>query len=266
MWRKSNEARPNPAASKTPAPAGTAETQKQTQAASNQTSTSNQSSSSQQNSTTAGQTNGSSTAANSAKPAAATPVANSTSASAASVATTPAPAASAAVPPATTTAPAAASAAKNASAWTVPQAPAPTPQPVRTEEPSTISAGLKIKGEITGTSDLTIDGETQGKVRLTNGRVTVGPKGRVVADIDAREIVVNGTVQGNLKASDSVRLGPSGHVEGSILTARIGIDDGARLRGNVEMIRAGETPESSKRGQDAQTARAATASASQDSD
>lgn len=272
MWRKSNEARPNPAASKTPAPAGTAETQKQTQAASNQTSTSqqsstsNQSSSSQQNSTTAGQTNGSSTAANSAKPAAATPVANTTSASAASVATTPAPAASAAVPPATTAAPAAASAAKNASAWTVPQAPAPTPQPVRTEEPSTISAGLKIKGEITGTSDLTIDGETQGKVRLTNGRVTVGPKGRVVADIDAREIVVNGTVQGNLKASDSVRLGPSGHVEGSILTARIGIDDGARLRGNVEMIRAGETPESSKRGQDAQTARAATASASQDSD
>lgn len=125
---------------------------------------------------------------------------------------------------------------------------------------------MKIKGDITGTSDLTIDGETQGKVRLTNGRVTVGPKGRVIADIDAREIVVNGTVQGNLKASDSVRLGPSGHVEGSILTARIGIDDGARLRGNVEMIRAGETLESSKRQDNAQTARAATASASQDSD
>jgi cytoskeletal protein CcmA (bactofilin family) len=138
---------------------------------------------------------------------------------------------------------------------------------VRTEEASTISAGLKIKGEITGTSDLTIDGETQGKVRLTNGRVTVGPSGRVIADIDAREIVVNGTVQGNLKASDSVRLGPSGHVEGSILTARIGIDDGARLRGNVEMIRAGETLESSKRERpENSTARAATASASQDSD
>lgn len=261
MWRKSNEARPNPAASKTPAPAGTAETQKQTQAASNQTSTS------QQNSTTAGQTNGSSTAANSAKPSAATPVANTTSGNATSAATTPAPAVSAAAPPATTAAPAVAQAAKSATAWAVPQAPAPTPQPVRTEEPSTISAGLKIKGEITGTSDLTIDGETQGKVRLTNGRVTVGPKGRVIADIDARDIIVNGTVQGNLKASDSVRLGPSGHVQGSILTARIGIDDGARLRGNVEMIRAGETPESSKRGQDnSQTARAATASASQDSD
>lgn len=108
--------------------------------------------------------------------------------------------------------------------------------------PSTISAGLKIRGEITGTSDLIIDGDTQGKIRLTNGCVTVGPSGRVTADIDARDIVVNGTVQGNLKASESVRLGPRSHVEGSVLTPRIGIDDGARLRGNVEMTRPGETP------------------------
>ena len=119
----------------------------------------------------------------------------------------------------------------------------------RASEPvgsSTISAGLKIKGEITGTSDLTIDGETQGKVRLVNGCVTVGPSGQVHADIEARDIVVNGEVQGNLKASESVRIGPSGSVEGSVLTRRIGIDDGARLRGNVEMIRAGEAPQSAK--------------------
>jgi cytoskeletal protein CcmA (bactofilin family) len=244
MWRKSNEARPNPAASKTPAPAGTAETPKQTQAVP------------QQSSTTSPQANGSSTAANAAKTPAAIPTAtNATSANTTSAATTPAPATSVPAP------------VKSAPVPPVTQAQAAAPTPVRTEEASTISAGLKIKGDITGTSDLTIDGEAQGKVRLTNGRVTVGPKGRVIADIDAREIVVNGTVQGNLKASDSVRLGPSGHVEGSILTARIGIDDGARLRGNVEMIRAGETPESNKRGQDnAQTVRAATASASQDSD
>lgn len=108
--------------------------------------------------------------------------------------------------------------------------------------PSTISAGLKIRGEITGTSDLIIDGDAQGKIRLTNGCVTVGPSGRVTADIDARDIVVDGTVQGNLKATQSVRLGPNSHVEGSVLTPRIGIDDGARLRGNVEMTRPGETP------------------------
>ena len=147
--------------------------------------------------------------------------------------------------------------------------PAPAAAPARTPavaEASTISAGLKIKGEITGTSDLTIDGETQGKVRLTNGRVTVGASGRVIADIDAREIVVNGTVQGNLKAGDSVRIGPSGRVEGSILTARFGIDDGARLRGNVEMIRPGEGQEASRRErpETAQTARAASASVTQE--
>jgi cytoskeletal protein CcmA (bactofilin family) len=142
----------------------------------------------------------------------------------------------------------------------------PVPEPVDSGGASTISSGLKIKGEITGTSDLTIDGETHGKVRLVNGRVTVGASGRVHADIEAREIVVNGEVQGNLKASESVRLGPSGSLEGSVLTRRIGIDDGARLRGNVEMIRAGETPESAKDepAKSTQAVRAASASAHED--
>lgn len=135
-------------------------------------------------------------------------------------------------------------------------APSPAPTPVSVAPPppmepiaapvsggsSTISAGLKIKGEITGTADLVIDGDTQGKILIADGRVTVGPNGRVNADIDAREIVVNGSVQGNLKATESVRLGANSHVQGSVLTPRIGIDDGARLRGNVEMTRAGETP------------------------
>jgi len=142
---------------------------------------------------------------------------------------------------------------------------ATAPAPVGSGGASTISPGLKIKGEITGTSDLTIDGETQGKVRV-NGRVTVGTNGRVHADIEAREIVVNGEVQGNLKASESVRIGSSGCVEGSVLTRRIGIDDGARLRGNVEMIRAGEAPEPAKSepAKSAQAVRAASASARED--
>lgn len=162
--------------------------------------------------------------------------------------------------PAVTTTPVPVAQAKSApSVAPVPvQAPAAAPQWSRPTEASTISAGLKIKGEITGTSDLTVDGETQGKIRLTNGRVTVGQNGRVTADIDAREIVVNGTVQGNLKATESVRLGASGQVEGSILTPRIGIDDGARLRGNVEMVKPGETPNAERREQ-AQSARAASA-------
>lgn len=145
-----------------------------------------------------------------------------------------------------------------------PAAPAPAPQPVRSGEASTISAGLRIKGDITGTSDLTVEGETQGKIRITNGRVTVGASGKVNADIDAREIVIHGRVQGNLKATESVRLGSSSHVEGSILTPRIGIDDGARLRGNVEMVRPGDAQAKTDQPKPVPAARAASAAASEE--
>jgi cytoskeletal protein CcmA (bactofilin family) len=110
---------------------------------------------------------------------------------------------------------------------------------------TTISSGLKISGEISGTSDLYIDGETQGKIRLPNARVTVGPNGRVQADIEAREIIIEGSVQGNLKAGERVQLGAQSKMQGSVLTPRFAIEDGARLRGKVEMVRAGASPASS---------------------
>jgi cytoskeletal protein CcmA (bactofilin family) len=110
---------------------------------------------------------------------------------------------------------------------------------------SRITAGLKIHGEFSGTSDLYIDGEVQGKIRLGSARVTVGPNGRVQADIDAREIVIDGSVQGNLKASEAAHFGRSSRVVGTVVTPRIGIDDGARLRGKVETVRTAPTRESS---------------------
>jgi len=110
---------------------------------------------------------------------------------------------------------------------------------------SKITSGLKINGEISGTADLYIDGEIQGKLRLGNARVTVGPNGRVEADIEAREIVIDGTVNGNLKASERAHFGSSCRVNGSVTTPRIGIDDGARLRGKVETLKAAPARESS---------------------
>lgn len=110
---------------------------------------------------------------------------------------------------------------------------------------SRITAGLKIHGEFSGTSDLYIDGEVQGKIRLGSARVTVGPNGRVQADIDAREIVIDGSVQGNLKAGEAAHFGRSSRVVGTVVTPRIGIDDGARLRGKVETVRTATTRESS---------------------
>jgi cytoskeletal protein CcmA (bactofilin family) len=110
---------------------------------------------------------------------------------------------------------------------------------------SKITSGLKINGEISGSADLYIDGEVQGKLRLGNARVTVGPNGRVQADIEAREIMIDGTVNGNLKAGERAHFGSSSRVNGSVLTPRIGIDDGARLRGKVETVQAAPARESS---------------------
>jgi cytoskeletal protein CcmA (bactofilin family) len=108
---------------------------------------------------------------------------------------------------------------------------------------SKISAGLKIQGEVSGDTDLYIDGNVQGKVRMTNGRVTVGPNGRVQAEVEAREISIEGTVEGTLKATDSAQFGSSSKVVGSVISPRIGIADGARLRGKIETLRA---PQNSK--------------------
>ena len=123
-------------------------------------------------------------------------------------------------------------------------APAPKVAAQDTSTGTSIASGLKIRGELSGTSDLFIDGDVQGKINLAGSKVTIGVNGRIQADIEAGEIVVEGTVHGNLKARDSVRLGSSSKVEGSILTPRIGIDDGARLRSKVEMTRSGEVKNS----------------------
>jgi cytoskeletal protein CcmA (bactofilin family) len=122
--------------------------------------------------------------------------------------------------------------------------PQPASRPAADTAPATlgngsskITSGLKIHGEISGTADLYIDGEVQGKLRLGGARVTVGPNGRVQADMEAREIVIDGTVNGNLRAGERAHFGSSSRVEGSVVTPRIGIDDGARLRGTVETVR-----------------------------
>lgn len=153
--------------------------------------------------------------------------------------------------------------------------PAPIPRevPAESRSSSTIKAGLKIRGEILGDTDLFVDGEVKGKIRMTNARVTVGPNGRVQADIEAREIIIEGTLEGGLTATEFVRLGDASRVQGSVLSPNIAIADGARFRGNVEMVRqaagaatatttAGGAPgdATSKQSKDREAARAASAS------
>jgi cytoskeletal protein CcmA (bactofilin family) len=120
-------------------------------------------------------------------------------------------------------------------------APKPAAEPV-SPDASRISAGLKIKGEISGSSDLYLDGEAIGKIRLAGARVTIGQTGKVKADIDAREIVINGSVHGNLKAEDRLRLGSSSEVDGTMAAPNVGIEDGARFHGKVEVTRKSPAP------------------------
>jgi cytoskeletal protein CcmA (bactofilin family) len=100
-----------------------------------------------------------------------------------------------------------------------------------------ITSTLLIKGEVRGSDDLYIDGEVQGTIHLTNGRVTVGPHGKISADVDAREIIVRGKVTGALRGRERVEIGSTGEVRGDIATLRIAIGEGAQIHSKVEIAR-----------------------------
>jgi cytoskeletal protein CcmA (bactofilin family) len=102
-------------------------------------------------------------------------------------------------------------------------------------ETSRVGPGLRFRGELSGTSDLYIDGEMNGNVRLENSLVVVGPNGRVQADIQAREILVQGSLTGNLFASDRIQLGRESRVGGNLSSKHIQIEDGALFKGHVDM-------------------------------
>ena len=112
------------------------------------------------------------------------------------------------------------------------------PQPV-TGEQATISKGLFIKGDITGSESLYIDGKVEGSVNLPGNRVTVGRNGQVAANITSREIVVLGKVRGNLTASDRVDIRSDGSLTGDVVAARISIEDGAFFKGGIDIRKAG---------------------------
>lgn len=94
-----------------------------------------------------------------------------------------------------------------------------------------LTKALVIDGEITGQDDLLVDGEVRGQIRITGGRLTIGPDGRVTADVEAREIVVHGEVTGNIKGHDRVRIAATGRAKGEIRTRLICIEEGALVHG-----------------------------------
>lgn len=100
-----------------------------------------------------------------------------------------------------------------------------------------IGKSVVVKGELSGSEDLFVDGEVEGSIELRGNSLTIGPNGRVRANVNARDIVVQGKVDGNLRATDRVDLKKSAIVTGDIVTQRIAVEDGAFFKGSVDIQR-----------------------------
>jgi cytoskeletal protein CcmA (bactofilin family) len=130
-----------------------------------------------------------------------------------------------------------------------------------TADQATIGKSLVIKGEVTGSESLYIDGRVEGSINLAGNRVTVGRNGVVSANINAREIVVLGKVRGNLTASDRVDIRSDGSLTGDVVAARISIEDGAYFKGGIDIRKAGQKPNGEEARATTATAEAAAARA-----
>ena len=109
---------------------------------------------------------------------------------------------------------------------------------------ATIGKSLVVKGEVSGSESLYIDGKVEGAINLPGNRVTVGRNGQVAANIMAREIVVLGKVRGNCQASDRVDIRSEGSLTGDVIAARISIEDGAFFKGGIDIRKGGTTGQS----------------------
>ena len=130
---------------------------------------------------------------------------------------------------------------------------APTPShvpeasPVRTEptrqhqerDMVNIGKSVIIKGELSGSEDLTIEGQVEGKIELRQNVLTIGPNGKIKAQVFAKTVVVQGEVTGNITATERVDIRDAGSVDGDLSAPRVAIADGAHFRGAIDMQKGG---------------------------
>jgi cytoskeletal protein CcmA (bactofilin family) len=130
-------------------------------------------------------------------------------------------------------------------------APAPTssvPKPISDtrgqieRDKVNIGKSVVIKGELSGSEDLTIEGHVEGRIELRENVLTIGPNGKIRAEVFAKAVVVLGEVVGNVTASEKVDIRDNGSVDGDITSPRVAIAEGAHFRGSVDMQRAGAKP------------------------
>jgi cytoskeletal protein CcmA (bactofilin family) len=107
-----------------------------------------------------------------------------------------------------------------------------------------IGKSVVIKGELTGSEDLTIEGHVEGKIELRDNVLTIGANGKIKAQVFAKAVIVLGEVVGNVTAAEKVDIRDNGSVEGDIVSPRVAIAEGALFRGSVDMQRAGKPAQS----------------------
>ena len=139
-----------------------------------------------------------------------------------------------------------------------PATPAPAPAPAATpaHTPAVPSGGdfrpqtardnvnigksVFIKGELSGSEDLTIEGNVEGRIELKENTLTIGPNGKIRAEVFAKQVIVLGEVTGNVTASEKVDIRDNGSVDGDVTSPRVAIAEGAHFRGAIDMQRAGQ--------------------------
>jgi cytoskeletal protein CcmA (bactofilin family) len=112
---------------------------------------------------------------------------------------------------------------------------------MKSENATVIGKSVTIRGELTGSEDLFMDGQVEGTITLTASRLTIGPNGRVSADISVQDIIIFGKVDGNIKATGSIDLRQSAVVTGDVFAGRLAIEESAVIKGRVELNPTGAT-------------------------
>jgi cytoskeletal protein CcmA (bactofilin family) len=112
----------------------------------------------------------------------------------------------------------------------------------KTGEFAHIGKSVVIKGELSGSEDLYVDGTVEGTIQLQGNNLMVGPNGHVHADVNAKGVIVQGKLEGNIRTSDRVEMRKSAVIMGDIVTQRIAIEDGAYFKGKVEIQKEGAKP------------------------
>jgi cytoskeletal protein CcmA (bactofilin family) len=126
-----------------------------------------------------------------------------------------------------------------------------------------IGKSVVIKGELNGSEDLTIEGQVEGKIELRQNILTIGPNGRIKAQVFAKSVIILGEVTGNVTASEKVDIRDNGSVDGDIASPRVAIAEGAHFRGSIDMQKGGASQKSE--GKPAAASTASSSSAQQSS-